>query len=135
VKERFNDWQYPEFDATGMTKWNWICQHHDKLKLGKNVDIGAFTYINAFCGVEVGEDVQVGSHCAIYSQSTIDDKEGKVTLKRNARIGAHSLIMPGITVGENAVVGAFSFVNTDIPDNTVAYGVPARVISLHKLKG
>ena len=36
--------------------------------------------------------------------------------------------MPGITVGENAVVGAFSFVNDDIPDDAVAVGVPAKVI-------
>jgi len=135
VKERFSDWQYPEFDAAGMTKWHWMCQYHAKLKLGKNVDIGAFTYINATCGVEMQEDVQVGSHCSIYSQSTIDDKEGKVTIKRNARIGAHSLIMPGVTVGENAVVGAFSFVNTDIPDDTVACGVPASVIPRQKSKG
>lgn len=36
--------------------------------------------------------------------------------------------MPGVTVGENAVVGAMSFVNRDIPDNCVAVGVPAKVI-------
>jgi len=36
--------------------------------------------------------------------------------------------MPGVTVGENSIVGAFSFVNDDIPDNTVAVGVPAKVI-------
>jgi acetyltransferase-like isoleucine patch superfamily enzyme len=36
--------------------------------------------------------------------------------------------MPGVTIGENAVIGAFSFVNTDIPDNTLAYGIPAKKI-------
>jgi acetyltransferase-like isoleucine patch superfamily enzyme len=36
--------------------------------------------------------------------------------------------MPGVTVGENAVVGAFSLVNADIPDNAIAYGVPAKVV-------
>ena len=36
--------------------------------------------------------------------------------------------MPGITIGENAVVGAMSFVNCDIPDNTVVVGVPAKII-------
>jgi acetyltransferase-like isoleucine patch superfamily enzyme len=36
--------------------------------------------------------------------------------------------MPGVTIGENAIIGAFSFVNKDIPDNVVAVGVPARVI-------
>ena len=36
--------------------------------------------------------------------------------------------MPGITIGKNAVVGAYSFVNKDIPDNTLAYGVPVKII-------
>ena len=42
-------------------------------------------------------------------------------------MGSHSVVMPGVTIGENAVVGAFSFVNSDIPDNATAYGVPAKV--------
>jgi acetyltransferase-like isoleucine patch superfamily enzyme len=111
-----------------MTKWGWMCQHSEKLKLGRYVDIGAFTYINALYGVEMEELVQVGSHASIYSVSTIDGKKGKVHLKRNARIGSHAVIMPGVTVGENSVVGAFSFVNGDVPDNVVAYGIPARVV-------
>ncbi len=36
--------------------------------------------------------------------------------------------MPGVTVGENSIIGAFSFVNKDIPDNVVAGGVPAKII-------
>lgn len=35
--------------------------------------------------------------------------------------------MPGVTIGENSVIGAFSFVNKDIPDNVVAFGVPAKI--------
>jgi len=128
MNKRFKDWKYPEFDEKGMTKWNWMCQYRENLKLGKNTDIGAFTYINAKYGVEIQEDVQIGSHCSIYSWSTIDNKKGKVTIKRNARICAHSLIMPGVTIGENAVVGAFSLVTKDIPDNATAFGIPAEVV-------
>jgi len=51
-----------------------------------------------------------------------------VTLERNARVGSHSTIMPGVTIGENAIIGAHSFVNGDIPANCVAYGVPAKVV-------
>ncbi len=124
---RFTDWKQPTFDKSGMTKWNWMCQYHENLKLGKNSDIGAFTYINAKFGVEIAEDVQIGSHCSIYSYSTIDDKQGKVVIKKNARIGSHSVVMPGITIGENAVIGAFSFVNKDIPNNSLAFGVPVQI--------
>lgn len=128
MNRTFKDWKRPEFDEKGMTRWNWMCQHHQNLKLGENTDIGAFTYINAQYDVEIEEGVQIGSHCSIYSLSTIDNKKGKVKIRRNAKVGSHSVLMPGVTIGENAIVGAFSFVNKDIPANTVAYGVPAEVI-------
>jgi acetyltransferase-like isoleucine patch superfamily enzyme len=127
MAERFKEWQYPEFDEKGMTKWNWMCQYRENLKLGKNTDIGAFTYINAKHGVEIQEDVQIGSHCSIYSWSSIDDKKGKIVIKKNARVGSHSVIMPGVKIGQNSVVGAFSFVTSDVPDNTTVFGVPAKV--------
>jgi len=125
---RFTRWEMPKITEGEITKWYWLIQHKKKLKLGNNVDIGAFTYINAKNGVVIENDVQVGSHCSIYSVSTIDDKEGKVVLKKNCKIGSHSVIMPGVTVGENSIVGAFSFVNKNIPTNVVAYGVPIKMI-------
>lgn len=128
MAKRFKDWKPPKFDKNGMTKWNWKCQHHENLKLGKCIDIGVFSYINAKYGVELQDGVQIGSHCSLYSVSTIDNKKGKILVKINARVGSHSVIMPGVTIGKNSVVGAFSFVNKDIPDNVIAYGVPARII-------
>lgn len=126
MKSRFKNWKPPKFKKNGMTKWNWMCHHQENLKLGKYVDIGAFTYINAKYGVEIENNVQIGSHCSIYSISTIDNKFGKVIIKKNAKIGTHSVIMPEITIGENAIVGAFSFVNKNVPDNTTVIGVPAK---------
>jgi len=127
-KTRFKDWEYPQIEDGKPTKYNWVVQHKDNLSLGYKTDIGAFTYINAKYGVTIEDEVQIGSHCSIYSVSTIDGKEGEVVLKRNCKIGAHSTIMPGVTVGENAVAGAMSFVNCDIPDNCVAVGAPAKII-------
>jgi len=125
---RFSDWQFPEIEEGKPTKYNWIVQHAAGLKLGYKTDIGAFTYINAKAGVTIDDFVQIGSHCSIYSVSTIDEKQGPVVLKKNCRIGAHSVVMPSVTIGENAVVGAFSFVNHDIPDNACVYGIPAKII-------
>jgi len=125
---RFAKWEYPKFDTKGMTEWNWICQHHENLKIGLQVDIGAFTYINAKYGVRIEDFVQIGSHCSIYSVSTIDNKKGSISLCRNSKIGSHSVIMPGVRVGENALIGAFTFVNRDVPANTLAYGIPVRVV-------
>lgn len=50
-----------------------------------------------------------------------------MALKKNCKIGGRTVIMPGVIIGENAVVGACSFVNRDIPDNAAAFGVPAVV--------
>ena len=127
-ENRFKEWKYPEFEEGKLTEYNWVVQHKNKLKLGYKTDIGAFTYINARNGVIIDDYVQIGSHCSIYSVSTIDNKGGEVILKKGCRIGSHSVIMPGVTIGENSIIGAFSFVNIDVPDNTVAVGVPAKVI-------
>ncbi|PIU73014.1 acetyltransferase [Candidatus Woesearchaeota archaeon CG06_land_8_20_14_3_00_33_13] len=128
MNKRFKNWKYPKIKEGKLTKYNWLVQYKKNLKLGKETDIGAFTYINARNGVIIEDNVQIGSHCSIYSVSTIDNKEGKVILKRNCKIGAHSLIMPGTTVGENSIIGAFSFVNKNIPSNVIAFGIPVKVI-------
>ncbi|HPC33886.1 MAG TPA: acyltransferase, partial [Syntrophales bacterium] len=125
--DRFSNWRYPEIEEGIPTKYNWLVQNKNGLKMGFKTDIGAFSYINAKYGVTIEDYVQIGSHCSIYSVSTIDEKTGPVTLKKGCRLGSHSVVMPGVTIGENAVVGAFSFVTADVPDGTVAYGVPAKV--------
>jgi len=133
MENRFKEWQYPKIEEGKLTKYNWMVQNKEGFKLGNKTDIGAFTYINAKNGVVIEDFVQIGSHCSLYSVSSIDDKEGKIILKKNCKIGTHSVIMPGVTIGENAVIGAFSFVNKDIPDNVVAVGTPVKIIK--KLKG
>ena len=132
MQDRFKNWKKPKIEERKLTKYNWLVQNKKNLKLGYKTDIGAFVYINAKNGVVIEDYVQIGSHCSIYSVSTIDNKEGKIVLKRNCRIGTHSVIMPGVTIGENSIIGAFSFVKEDIPANVIAFGVPAKIIK--KLK-
>ncbi len=128
MKDRFKNWQPPVIEDGKPTKWHWVVQNKERFVLGKNTDIGAFTYINAKNGVTIEDNVQIGSHCSLYSISTIDDKAGAVVLKENCKIGSHTTVMPGVTVGKNTVVGAHSFVNKDLPDNVVAVGCPVRII-------
>ena len=129
---RFQKWKYPKIEEGKPTKYHWLVRHTKNLKLGYKTDIGAFTYINAKNGVVIEDEVQIGSHCSIYSVSTIDDKKGKVILRKNCRIGSHSIVMPGVEIGENSMIGAFSFVKSNIPANSLAVGIPAKVIK--KLK-
>jgi acetyltransferase-like isoleucine patch superfamily enzyme len=53
---------------------------------------------------------------------------GKIVVEENARIGAYSIIMPGVSIGENSIIGANSVVTKDIPPNSIAHGAPAKVI-------
>lgn len=124
---RFKNWQYPKIIEGKPTKYHWLVQNVKGFKLGQNTDIGAFTYINAQEKVVIEDDVQIGSHCSIYSVSTIDNKKGPVHIKSGACIGSHSTIMPGITIGQNALCGAYSFINKDIPPHCLAYGVPVKI--------
>jgi acetyltransferase-like isoleucine patch superfamily enzyme len=128
MKDRFDDWKPPQMEDGRPTEYGWIVKFVRGLSLGYKTDIGAFSYINAKNGIIIEDYVQIGSHCSIYSISTIDDKEGEVILKRNCRIGSHSIVMPGVTIGENSIIGAFSFINKDVPDNVVALGIPVKVI-------
>jgi acetyltransferase-like isoleucine patch superfamily enzyme len=125
--DRFTNWKYPDIEDGKLTKYNWVVQNLEGFDLGIETDIGAFSYINALHGVVIKDYVQIGSHCSIYSVSTIDDSFGKVVLKNNCRIGSHSTILPGVSIGKNSIIGAHSLVNKDIPDNVVAFGVPAKV--------
>jgi acetyltransferase-like isoleucine patch superfamily enzyme len=128
MASRFDNWEYPLIEENKLNEYHWLVQHKNNLKLGFKTDIGAFTYINAKNGIIIEDYVQIGSHCSLYTISTIDNKEGPITLRKNCKIGSHSTIMPNVTVGNNSIIGAHSFVNKDIPDNVLAFGIPIKII-------
>ena len=132
MDKRFKKWKSPAMTHGVPTPWNWIVYRPENLKMGKNTDIGALTCIFAHHGVEIGDDVQIGSHCSIYSFNTIEKKQGKVTIGKGVCIGTHSSVMQGVSIGEGAIVGAHSFVTKNVPPYTLAVGVPARIVK--KLK-
>lgn len=64
---------------------------------------------------------------------------GKIVVGNNSYIGTRTIILPGVTIGDNCIIGAGSIVSKDIPDNSVAVGTPARVVNtkdgyLNKIK-
>lgn len=128
--DRFEDWQQPEIEHNVPTRWGWMVSHPEKLTLGRNTDIGAFTYIGAHHGVRIFDDVQIGGGCKIYSKSTIDGEWGAVIIRKGACVGANSVVMPGVDIGENSIVGALSLVRsgTRIPANETWVGVPAKKV-------
>lgn len=128
MSDRFKNWKRPRIVHGKLTKWHWKVLCPKNFKMGKNVDISSFVVIFAHNGVTIEDDVEIGPHCSIMSADTISGKNGPVVLKKGCCIGANSVVMPGVTVGENTIVGAHSLVNKDLPANVIALGVPARVI-------
>jgi acetyltransferase-like isoleucine patch superfamily enzyme len=126
ANKKNREWVEPEFDKLGMTQWGWRVSHRENFKLGEDVEIGTFTMIDARHGVEIESGVKIGFGCSILSHSSIDKKSGQVVLRRGCKLGANSVVMPGIEIGENAVVGANSFVNRNIPPGEVWVGSPVR---------
>jgi len=102
------------------------------VKVGDNVVIAAYTVIDPFfpdlITIEDNVIIGVGSTILAHEYSQKGLRKGKVHIKKRALIGADSLIRCGVTIGENAVVSAKSFVNKDVPNQGVVGGVPAKEI-------
>lgn len=85
--------------------------------------------------IEIGDNVTMAPrvHILCHDASTKTflnfTKIGRVTIGNNVFIGSESVVLPGVTIGSNVVIGANSTVTRDIPENSVAVGSPARVIS------
>ena len=85
-------------------------------------------------GIVIGSGVHIGSNCKIFDSTSFGNKDTETniveqpTIKDHCIIGTGAKIIGKITIGENSIIGANSVVNTDIPPNSVAAGVPARVI-------
>jgi acetyltransferase-like isoleucine patch superfamily enzyme len=105
------------------------------IKLGKNVFINhACTFLD-LGGITIEDNVQVGPKVNLITENhPLNPSERKslilksILIKRNAWIGAAATILPGVTVGENAVVAAGAVVSKDVQANTIVGGIPAKII-------
>ncbi len=108
---------------------------------GRNIRVGKRVFINSGCCFQDQGGIELGDGCLIGHQVVIatlnhdldPNKRGsmipaKVTLGKNVWVGAHATILPGVKIGDNAVIAAGAVVSRDVPENTVVAGVPARVI-------
>lgn len=116
---------------------------HPTLRIGDGTGIGHE------CKLSIGKAITIGKHCRIASHVTIFDSSGHpgdpearrrgeppsekdvqpVTIEDNVWIGTHSIILPGVTIGEGSVVSAGAVVLADVPPYTVVAGNPARRVA------
>ena len=88
---------------------------------GKNITVGEGVFINACCHFQDHGGVIIGDGC----QTTYP---APIVLGRNVWVGSNATILPGVTIGDNAVVGAGAVVTKDVEANTIVGGVPAKLI-------
>ena len=122
---------------------------HDSFRLlppfytdfGRNIRVGRNVFINHACefmdrgGITLEDDVLVGPRVNLITISHPLDPSTRrstycapIVIKKGAWLGAAVSVMPGVTIGQNAVVAANAVVTRDVPDNTVVAGAPARVV-------
>lgn len=113
---------------------------------GKNITVGKNVFINACChfqdhgGVTLGDGCQIGHNVVFATLNhgfAPEDRSttypAPIVLKKNVWVGSNATILSGVTIGENAIVGAGSVVTKDVPDNAIVGGVPAKVIKYIQL--
>ena len=106
---------------------------------GKNISVGKHVFINCCChfqdqgGIDIGDGTLIGSHVVIATinhgmkeAERKDNFPAPVRIGKNVWIGSHATLLPGVTVGDNAIVAAGAVVTKDVAPNTVVGGVPAR---------
>ena len=107
----------------------------DKIVIGKNVFINNNFLAMARGGITIEDDVMIAANVQVLTNNhDLYDRQiltcRPVVIKKGAWIGAGATILPGVTIGRYAVVGAASVVTKDVPDYGVAVGNPARVLKI-----
>lgn len=110
---------------------------------GQNIYIGDYVFLNVLCTildcnkVQIGNHVMIGPGVQIYTaahhlQAEIRNQGCEIAttivIEENVWIGGSAILLPGVKIGRNSVVGAGAVVTRDVPANTVVGGNPARVI-------
>lgn len=113
------------------------CDRGDRITVGENVFINYNCTILDIAQVTIGDNTMIGPNVGIYTAAHPLSPGQRlagacwaspVVIGKNVWIGGSVIILPGVTVGDNAVIGAGSVVTKDVPPNMVAVGSPARIV-------
>lgn len=122
-----------------------IKRYRPQIKIGNRVCINPYTHIGAINRIEIGDRCLIGAGVLItdhaHGKCTPEDfkkeprkralySKGPVIIGNNVWIGEHAAILPGVTIGDNAVIGANAVVTKNVPANAVVAGNPAKIIKI-----
>jgi len=100
------------------------------VKVGKDASVGLMVMLDIFFPeeIEIGENVIIGYNTVLLGHEFLRDewRKGKIIIEKDVVIGANCTVLPGVVIGEGAVVSAMSLVNRDIPAHSFYGGVPVR---------
>lgn len=100
------------------------------VKIGRNASVGLMVMLDVFFPeqIEIGDNVIIGYNTTLLGHEFLKDewRRGKIVIEKDVVIGANCTILPGVVIGEGAVVSAMSLINRDIPPGAFYGGVPVR---------
>ncbi|MCL6612493.1 MAG: acyltransferase [Peptococcaceae bacterium] len=110
---------------------NWLYRRLG-MKVGRDVSVGLAAMMDVFFPelINIGDNSVIGYNATILCHEFLvrEYRTGEVVIGRDVMIGANSTILPGVSIGDGAVVGAGALVNRDVPPGVMVAGVPARVV-------
>lgn len=108
---------------------------------GENINIGKNVFVNHACtfmdrgGITLEDHVLIGPKVNLITTNHPENPSERnatvsypIIIKKGAWIGAAATVLPGVTIGENAIIAAGAVVTKDVPDNVIVGGVPAKII-------
>lgn len=135
IRERLSEITGTQIDASTMIFAPFYTNFGRFISIGKNVFINHACSFLDLGGITIEDNVLIGPKVNLITENhPLDPADRRalvckpIFLKRNVWIGAAATILPGVTIGENAVIAAGAVVTKDIPANTVAGGLPAKII-------
>jgi len=134
IPESTRVWQYVVILPNAVIGENCnICSHsfiENDVKIGNNVTVKCGVYL--WDGITIEDNVQIGPNVSFTNDKYPRAKQAfevqRTIIKKNASIGAASVILGGITIGENTMIGAGSVVTKDVPANELWIGNPAKFV-------
>ena len=134
VRELFSTLTASKIDENCVLLPPFYTEFEKNLKLGKRVFINSGCHFQDNGGIEIGDNTMIGPKVTIVTLNhSLRPKDrltaipSPVKIGKNVWIGASCIILPGVTIGDNCVIGAGSVVVKSIPQNAIAVGNPAKI--------